>query len=111
VQLELGPCDLTAAPPPASDGYVLALDSYPNPFNPSTTVSFELPREGRARVDAFDARGRHVATLVDEPKPAGRFQVQWLGRDDRGTALGSGVYYLRLNHPSGEEVERVTLVK
>jgi flagellar hook assembly protein FlgD len=109
--MALGPCELTAAPPEAGSGFGLSLGSHPNPFNPRTTVSFELPHAGHARVEAFDTRGRRVATLVDEDRAAGRFELPWLGRDDRGQELSSGVYFLRLTHAAGEKVERVTLIK
>lgn len=107
----MGACDLTAVDDEPRLPVELGLAAMPNPFNPRTTLRFELPRPGRVQVDVFDARGRHVDRLLDAEKPAGRFELPWSGTDRSGGALGSGVYFVRLVHPSGERVRRVTLVK
>jgi hypothetical protein len=62
----------------------------PNPFNPRTTVRFELPRSGRATLELFDVRGRLVTTLVDADLAAGRHEVVWRGADAEGRAVASG---------------------
>lgn len=64
---------------------------YPNPFNPSTMLAFDLPQPGRATLEVFDVTGRRVAVLFDEERPAGRHTVVW---DAAGCA--SGVYISRL---------------
>jgi hypothetical protein len=66
--------------------------NYPNPFNPATTLRFALPRPATARLDVFDATGRHVACLVEGVLAAGRHEV---GFDAHG--LPSGVYFYRLH--------------
>jgi len=68
----------------------------PNPFNPSTTVHFELGRPGPATIRIYDVSGRCVRTLVDEQLAAGRHQVSWDGRSQAGRALASGVYVLEM---------------
>jgi hypothetical protein len=68
----------------------------PNPFNPSTTIAFELGREAHARLDVYDARGALVRTLVDGKQPAGVRRVSWDGSDADNQALASGVYFYRL---------------
>lgn len=77
--------------------------NYPNPFNPSTTISFsigesEADGSGKIRVvmDIFDAEGRKVASVLDESLPAGEYTTRWNGRGERGTPLASGVYFIRL---------------
>lgn len=57
---------------------------YPNPFNPSTTISYAVAREGRVRIEIFDLRGQKIATLLDEVTPAGWYTVTWNGKSDRG---------------------------
>jgi hypothetical protein len=84
---------------------------YPNPFNPSTTIRFELPAEGRARVSVYDAYGRLVRTLVDRPLPGGSHEVQWDGRDDHGRGAPAGVYLCRLEVGAHHQARSVTLVK
>ncbi len=71
--------------------------NYPNPFNPSTTISFTLPRSGNVEIVVFDISGRRVQTLIDTPLPAGRHQVVWNGRDASNRPVSSGVYFYRLS--------------
>jgi len=69
----------------------------PNPFNPTTTIAFDLSRAGHVRLEVFDVGGRSVRTLVDAAMPAGRnHRVVWDGLDAAGTRASSGVYLYRL---------------
>jgi hypothetical protein len=81
-----------------STRYELSVSSYPNPFNVNTTVKYTVPVHGRVTVGVYDARGRQVATLVEEDKVAGAYTVSWDGRDGRGHGVGSGVYFARVSH-------------
>ena len=72
------------------------LPNRPNPFNPSTTIGFQQPRAGEAIVDVYDMRGVRVARLLDERRPAGEHRVTWHGTDERGRAVASGVYVVRV---------------
>jgi hypothetical protein len=90
----------------------LDLAVYPNPFNATLRLSVAMPRDGWARLMLFDLRGRRVRTLADELLPAGVTDVVWDGRDERGQALSSGIYFARLMLPDGStQVKKVTLVK
>jgi hypothetical protein len=84
---------VTAAPAPEGN---VALNAFPNPFNPRVTLSFELPVESAATLAIFDAAGRRVATLASGRLPAGGHRSVWEGRDDDGAALPSGVYFVQL---------------
>ncbi|MBN1293647.1 MAG: T9SS type A sorting domain-containing protein [Candidatus Latescibacteria bacterium] len=64
----------------------------PNPFNPSTTISYEIPSDSCVSVSVYDILGRKVAVLVDEYLHAGLHEIVWHGTDDFGAILGSGVY-------------------
>lgn len=99
--------DLTAVDEPARLRTRLA-QNVPNPFNPSTTLSFTLARPGRVRIDVFDIAGRHVRTLIDEPRPAGPGTVMWRGRDGRDREVASGAYVARLR--AGDVVDTIRLV-
>jgi hypothetical protein len=69
----------------------------PNPFNPSTTISFSLPGESAVRLEVYDVSGRLVARLLDgEKRGAGPHDVEWNGRDASGRAAASGIYVYRL---------------
>ena len=72
--------------------------NFPNPFNPSTTIEFTLPADGRATLTVFDVLGREVATLLDEERQAGTVQTVTVDL----ARLASGTYYYRLE--SGREV-------
>lgn len=84
---------------------------HPNPFNPSTTVRFELARAGRAQVRVYDLSGRLVRALVDETREAGRQQATWDGLDDAGQPAASGVYLVRLSADGVEQSIKASLVK
>ncbi len=83
----------------------------PNPFNPSTTLAFDLARSGGVEVAVFALDGRRVATLLREDRPAGRHSVVWQGRDDNGRGVASGTYLCRLRTEQGDWTKRLTLVK
>ncbi len=88
------------------------LANYPNPFNPETTIRYNLSGPGRARLDVFDLLGRHVVTLFDEANHAAGFhQVRWNGRDTRDRAASSGVYLYRLTTPKQSAVRKMILLK
>jgi hypothetical protein len=91
--------------------YLLSISAYPNPFNPETTIHYTVPGRGRVTLEVFDARGAHVATLVDDETDAGAYTVAWNGRDDRDTATGSGVYFALLTSPGGTRTYKMTLLK
>jgi hypothetical protein len=80
--------------------------NYPNPFNPSTKIEYWVP-DGKGgepvSLVVYDVRGARVRTLVDGRQPVGRYRVEWDGRDNSGTLVGSGIYFYRLatSHFSG----------
>ncbi len=82
----------------------------PNPFNPSTTISFDVPASGgEVRLDLYDARGRLVRTLVNGRRDPGRQEAVWNGRDVAGRRVPSGVYFARLRATGCDAVVKVTL--
>ncbi|MEZ4397645.1 MAG: right-handed parallel beta-helix repeat-containing protein [Candidatus Krumholzibacteriia bacterium] len=85
--------------------------NHPNPFNPTTTLRFDLKTAGPVRLEIFDLKGARVATLLDGPLPAGHQQVTWRGTDDAGHPQASGVYLYRLEADGLRAVRRMTLVR
>jgi len=80
-----------------SAGFSLALlQNVPNPFNPTTTISFTLPERMPATLTVYDAEGREIARIVDGTRPAGVSEVTWNGRGSSGERVASGVYFYRL---------------
>ncbi len=73
----------------------LLAQNFPNPFNPSTTVSYQIPAsaQGRMSLVIYDMLGRQVRTLFEEPAKAGYYRTEWDGRDDNGLAVSSGIYF------------------
>ena len=84
------------------------LGAYPNPFNPRTTIAFELPEERHVRLTVFDIAGREVVVLADGTYGGGRSKVVWNGTDDGGGALASGVYFVRMD--AGGECDSRSIV-
>jgi photosystem II stability/assembly factor-like uncharacterized protein len=80
--------------------------NYPNPFNPSTTIKYELPKSSVVRVSLFDMLGREIAVLVDETRNAGTYEVQF-----EGEGLSSGVYFYQLRAGDFVSTKRMSLVK
>ncbi|MCH7548008.1 MAG: T9SS type A sorting domain-containing protein, partial [Candidatus Krumholzibacteriota bacterium] len=68
----------------------------PNPFNPTTVISFELLKPGHVRMDIFNVSGVRVRTVVDGHRDMGHHQVEWDGIDNHGADVTSGVYFYRL---------------
>ncbi len=87
------------------------LRNYPNPFNPVTRIRFTLDRSAQVSLRVFDVQGRAVRTLFDSYLSSGPRVVDWDGRDDRGHALASGTYFLRLQGGGTYLTRTVNLVK
>jgi hypothetical protein len=90
----------------------LSLDqNVPNPFNPSTSISFVVPEPSRASLVVYDVTGAQVRRLVDEAIPAGRRTVHWDGTNDDGVAVGSGTYFYRLTVGNRTATRKMLLIK
>jgi bacillolysin len=92
------------------------LGSFPNPFNPATTIRFQLAAAVLTELTVFDVRGALVSRLVQEERAAGQHAVVWTGLDDNGRAVASGVYLARLRVQHHGEwtqnlTQRMTLVR
>jgi hypothetical protein len=83
----------------------------PNPFNPSTTIHFDLPRTAQVHLDIFDVAGRLVRTLVATEMPAGRHEAIWDGRNGTGATVASGSYFYRLQAGSEMLTHKMLLIK
>jgi hypothetical protein len=89
----------------------LSMTAYPNPFNPSTTIAWELPTAGNLRVDIHDALGRRVRTLWSGMMKAGPGLITWNGHDESGRQTESGVYLARLTTDTRSLTRKIMLVK
>ena len=87
------------------------LPGYPNPFNPTTTIPFQLVAEERVSLRIYDAQGKLVRTLADEVMPAGLHSAVWDGKDDSGLQASTGMYFVRLVAGSYEMTRKVVMIK
>jgi len=83
----------------------------PNPFNPVTTIRFDLPKAEYVRLEIFDLQGRRVSRLLSGYLDAGAHSIWWDGLDERGRQMSSGVYYYRLHAGEFVEVKRMVLLR
>ncbi len=92
-------------------GLAFSAKNFPNPFNPSTKIEYSLPRDGQLTIKVFNVRGELVRTLLDRPVTKGPGSVTWLGDDDRGQKVASGVYFYQVKSAGSEIFNKMTLVK
>ncbi|MBC8043136.1 MAG: T9SS type A sorting domain-containing protein [Rhizobacter sp.] len=95
----------TPAKNASPSGYELR-QNYPNPFNPATTIAYELPKAAAVSLKVYDVIGREVASLVNERKAAGRYEVRF-----DGSKLASGIYMYRLIAGDYVEVREMVFLK
>ncbi|MYF92071.1 MAG: T9SS type A sorting domain-containing protein [Gemmatimonadetes bacterium] len=120
--LEGGEVEITLSDPGASEAAKVAVqtrpeafalaDNFPNPFNPTTTIQYALPRAADVELTVYNVVGQPVRTLVAEHQSAGRYAVEWDATDDRGHSLSAGMYLYRLQ-AGGEflKVKKMLLLK
>ncbi|MBK9097682.1 MAG: T9SS type A sorting domain-containing protein [bacterium] len=84
--------------------------NYPNPFNPSTVISYQLPVSGSVTLKVFDVLGNEIATLVDEYKPAGRYEVEFQSTVG-SRQLASGIYFYQLRVGSFVVTRKMILLR
>jgi len=101
----------TAAAIPGVPVMHRAFPNYPNPFNPSTRIDFELPASENVELSVFGLDGRRVVQLVDGDLPAGRHTVIWTGCDENGGVVASGTYFYRLKAGAYTKTCKMTLLK
>ena len=84
---------------------------YPNPFNPRTTISYDLPAETDVFIVIYDAIGQEIRQLVSRHYTAGRYSVQWDAKDHLGRSVGSGVYIAEIKAGSNTAIQKMLLLK
>lgn len=88
------------------------VNNYPNPFNPSTTINYQLPENGFVTLKVFDILGREVATLVNENKPAGYYTVKFdASHSERSRGITSGVYIYTIQVNEITQSKKMLLAK
>lgn len=85
--------------------------NFPNPFNPMTTIRYELPRDSTVRLTVFNLTGQQVRVLVDRQRRAGAYEAVWDGRDDAGREVASGLYVYTISADRSRAVRKLLLLK
>lgn len=85
--------------------------NYPNPFNPSTVISYDLSRETAVKLNVYDMKGRRINALVNQVQSAGRHHVRWNAKDARGNGISAGVYLYRLEAGGKVFTEKMIFMK
>jgi len=86
-------------------------NNYPNPFNPVTTMLYDLPEAGHTRLIIYDLMGRQVQTLVDQPMAAGYYRQQWDGRNTMGQMVSGGIYFYQIQTNGFTRTRKMLLLK
>jgi hypothetical protein len=85
--------------------------NFPNPFNPSTVITYSIPNEARVRIEVYSILGQKVASLFDQVQTAGIHSIAWNAQNERGQKLSSGVYVLRMQSGSFSQVRKMMLLR
>ncbi len=91
--VKLGESESNTETPPALN---LAVSNYPNPFNPTTTIRYTVPKDGNVNICIYNTKGQFVTTLVNERQDFGIHSVVWNGNDNNGNKVSSGIYFTRI---------------
>jgi len=85
--------------------------NYPNPFNQSTVINFELPQAGLVKLDIYDLLGRRVRTLAEGLLDAGKHSAVWDGRNESGQPAAGGIYFYRITAAGKESIRKMVLLR
>jgi len=89
----------------------ISLRNYPNPFNPETTISFDLFESGEVSLTLYNIKGQEIKSLVNKQLNPGNHKVTWDGKDDNGKELSSGIYFYKLTTHQGVVTNKMMLLK
>jgi hypothetical protein len=110
-----GPIDPHPEPHPTPDGQQVTqyrlYGNWPNPFNPMTTISFDLPHMEHVTLEILNVKGQRVRMLVDEVRSTGHHEVSWNGTDQAGRRVASGTYLYVLKAGDFRQTARMILLK
>ncbi|MDD2650148.1 MAG: C25 family cysteine peptidase [Candidatus Cloacimonetes bacterium] len=85
--------------------------NYPNPFNPTTSIAFEIPKEGEVSLEIYNIKGQKVKTLVAHNLAPGNHKVTWNGTDEQNKQVSSGIYFYKLNFEQQQMMKKMILIK
>ncbi len=87
------------------------IKNYPNPFNPKTTIMFDIGIAGKVRVEIFNVKGQKVKTLINEKMEVGKHSVIWEGRDRDNKSVSSGMYFYKISVNGDQRISKMIMLK
>jgi flagellar hook assembly protein FlgD len=87
------------------------IGAYPNPFNPSTTISYAIDHPCVVRLEVFNSRGQLVRSITENHNQPGFYSKIWDGKSDLGVSVGSGIYLYRMSAGSFSSTKRFIMLK
>ena len=94
-----------------SPNQFILYDNYPNPFNPSTHISFSAPYANHVSIDIYDIRGNNVINLFNKYVSAGRHSIYWKGINRKGSKVSGGVYFYSIKSERFSQIKKMILLK
>ena len=91
--------------------YCMLFQNFPNPFNPETTIAYQILRESDVNLKIYNIRGQLIRTLVDQKQPAGVYTVKWDAKNNSGQTVSTGVYFYWLKTNDYSKVRKLTLLR
>lgn len=85
--------------------------NFPNPFNPSTCIKYDLANAGKVNLEIYNVKGQKVRSLIDNMQDAGSKEIIWDGKDDEGRNVTSGVYFYQLISGNFSKSRKMILIK
>lgn len=90
---------------------VLTSIAYPNPFNPTVNISYNLPNDSSVSLEIFNLKGQKIKTILTENQKAGNHQTIWQGKDENEKRVSSGIYFYKLKTDLNEKIKKIMLMK
>ncbi|RKX21442.1 MAG: hypothetical protein DRP35_04280, partial [Candidatus Zixiibacteriota bacterium] len=87
------------------------VQNFPNPFNPYTTIEFQIPKASHVQLEVFNVLGQRIKTLIDNELARNRYNVEWDGTNDHGSKVSSGIYFYRVLTEQDVATKKMLLLK
>lgn len=85
--------------------------NYPNPFNPETSISYTIKNDEQVKIEIFNLKGEKIKTLVNTKQKSGNYKAKWLGEDQNGKKVSSGIYFYKMTSGNYSSTKKMILMK
>ena len=90
---------------------ITQISNYPNPFNPTTTISFDLASEPNVNITVYNVKGQKVKQLMNEQLSIGQHSIEWNGKDTNNKSVSSGIYFYKISAGKSTSMRKMLLLK